>query len=218
LPEQALSREGTAGLACWETSRDNGCITADELTKLIEERSLPTALRGYDRSATDDFLSKLEESVKSVLSERGEAQMRVAELERRIAESRENEKEITEALVVASRVRAESEREGMELKAKYTREAKAITAESKRKTDEIVRAAEAEAKKVLEAAKVKARELEQEIRDAEQLAVQTRAKLTTFLESLLAEIERGGDLGSAVDELFARAGDAAEDDRGGILR
>jgi cell division septum initiation protein DivIVA len=53
---------------------------SDDLSKLIEERSLPTAFRGYDRGATDDFLAKLEAILKDVLFERSDAQARIAEL------------------------------------------------------------------------------------------------------------------------------------------
>jgi hypothetical protein len=57
------------------------------------------------------------------IAERGVAQARVEELESRLPAVQENE--IAEALLVASRFRADSEREGTELKAKYEREAKA---------------------------------------------------------------------------------------------
>ena len=53
-------------------------MATDDPTKLIKELSLPTALRGYDRAATDLFLSDLEDSVTAVLTERNEAQARVA--------------------------------------------------------------------------------------------------------------------------------------------
>ena len=192
-------------------------MATDDPTKLIKELSLPTALRGYDRAATDRFLSDLEDSVTAVLTERNEAQARVAELEKQIAEGREHEKEITEALLVASRVRAESEREGKELKAEYEREAESATAESKRQADEIVRGAEAEAEKMLEDARLKVRGFEQEIRDAEQLAVEARARIAAFLESLLAELDPDGTgLGSPVDELLTRIGEAVKADPGEI--
>jgi cell division septum initiation protein DivIVA len=190
-------------------------MSIDDLNELIKERSsLPVVMRGYDRSATDELLGKLEGGLRSILTEHSDAQLRLAELEERVAAGREQEQAITEALVVAARVRAESEREGKELKATYVREAEAVKAESAQQAEEIVRAAEVEAERIVEDARLKARGFEQEIRDAEQLAEQTRARLTSFLESLLAEIERrGADLASAVDDLLVRAGDAAKGGR-----
>jgi transcriptional regulator with XRE-family HTH domain len=173
----------------------------------------PPSKKGEDSSggaATGNSLWSDEESLKSVLSKHNDAKARV-ELDKRFAEVREREKAITEALVVASRVRVESEREGKELKVKYAREAESMKVEAKRKAEETVRAAEAAAEEILEDARAKARGFEQEIRDAEQLTAQTRARLTSFLESLLAEIERyGADLGPPADDLLARAGDAVK--------
>ena len=82
----------------------------------------------------------------------------------------------------------------------------------KQEADEILKA-EAEAEKMLEDSRLKVRGFKQDVRDAEQLAAEARAQLTAFLESLLAEIDphRAG-VGSAVDELLARAGEAAKAD------
>jgi cell division initiation protein len=186
----------------------------DDQTKLIEERSLPTAFRGYDRGATDDLLAKMEEILRDLLSERSDAQARVAELEKHIAEGRQHQEAVTEALVEAARVRADAEREAKELKARCTREGELTKSESKSKADETVRTAEARAEKILDDARLRARAYEQEIRDAGQLAQQTRARLTSFLESLLAEVKSPrADLASAVDDLLVRVGDAAKIDR-----
>jgi hypothetical protein len=66
-----------------------------------------------------------------------------------------------------------------------------------------------EAEKILGDARSKMRALEQEVRDTEQLAARTRGQLTSFLESTLSEIERrGSGMGSAVDDLVKRAGEA----------
>jgi hypothetical protein len=138
-----------------------------------------------------------------------------------VARHRPHSREKAEALLVASRVRAESEREAKELKAEYEREAEFATAESKRQADEIVRGAEAEAEaeaeKMLEDARLKVRGFEQEIRDAEQLAVEAPARIAAFLESLLAELDPDGTgLGSPVDELVTRIGEATKADPGEI--
>ena len=207
------------------------------------EPSLPIARRGYDRDATDRLLTELRATAGGIIGERdaaraerdaaraerdeaiaerneargelADARTQAAELERKLDDRREREKEITEALVVASRVRADSEREGQELIAEYEEQGAAITAEGERKAAEIVSAAEAEAEKIVANARFRIRQLDQEVRNAEQLAVEARARLTAFLESLLAEIERRGteDI-TAVDVLLARAGDAARKRRG----
>ena len=67
---------------------------------------------------------------------------------------------------------------------------------------------------MLEDARLKARGFEQEIRDAEQLAVEAHARIAfssnrCWPSSTLTE---SGLLGSPVDELLTRAGEAAKDD------
>ena len=191
--------------------------------KRTSEPSLPTARRGYDRDATDKLLAELRASAGQLVGERddacaerdrvraelAEARALVAELEQKLDDGRDREKEITDALVVASRVRAESEREGQELKAKYKEQGAAITAEAGKKAADIVSAAGAKAEKILANSRVRIRRVENEVREAEQLAVEARARLTTLLESLLAEIEpREAEDASAADVLLVRAREA----------
>jgi cell division septum initiation protein DivIVA len=184
-------------------------MTENDPLELIEQHSLPVAFRGYDRKTTDGLFDQLKTTLATVESERAVAHARVGELESRLKAVQEREKEITEALLLASRVRGESEREGKELKAKYEREAEALGAASKQAADERLRAAAAEADKILGEARSRAREFQQEARDAEQIAVRARGQLIAFLESVLAEIERRGtDLGSALQEIVERDGAA----------
>ena len=153
------------------------------------ERSLPTSLRGYDRTATDELIRTLESVRAAAQSERDQAQARVAELEQQLRESRAREKEITEALVIASRVRSESEREAEEIKARARAEADAIVEEGRSKT----------------------RRFEREAREAEELAERARARLTAFLQTLLAKVgSQGSGVGSPADDLLERASEAAE--------
>jgi cell division initiation protein len=158
----------------------------------IEQRSLATAMRGYDKAATDKLLEELKASLQTLIAERNAAQARVQEFESRITSLEEREKQITEALVVASRVREQSEQE------------------SKAKAEETILQANAEAERIVSEARSSAARFEQETRDVEQLAVRARQQLTRFLESLLAEIERGGsDLGSVVHDLVSRIGETS---------
>ncbi len=159
---------------------------------LIEKHSLPTAMRGYDKAATDKLLDELKASLQTLITERNAGQARVQEFESRVSSLEQREKEITEALVVASRVREQSEQE------------------SKAKAEERIHEANAEAERIMSEARSSASRFEQEARDIEQLAVRARQQLTSFLESLLSEIERrGSDIGSVVHDLVSRIGDTS---------
>jgi len=153
------------------------------------ETQLPTARKGYDRAATDELVDQLKTSLSAALSQRNQAQARVAELEQKLTDNQEREKEITEALLVAARVRSDSEREAEELKAQARSDADAI----------------------VEDARASTRRFEREAREAEELAERARAKLTTFLQSLLAKLgPQGSGLGSPVDDLLDRASQEAD--------
>lgn len=153
------------------------------------ETQLPTARKGYDRAATDELVGQLKASLSAALSQRNQAQARVAELEQQLTDNREREKEITEALLVASRVRSQSEQEAEEIKSQ----------------------ARAEAESIVEEARAKTSGFERQAREAEELAVRARAKLSAFLETLLAKVgAHGGGLDSPVDELLTRATEAAD--------
>ncbi len=157
---------------------------------LIEQRSLPTSMRGYDKAATDKLLEQLKASLQTLLGERNAAQARVQEFEGRVASIEQREKEIAEALIVAARVREQSEQEGAA------------------KAEEKIHEAQAEAERLLAHARSSASRFEHEARDAEQLAVRARQQLTSFLEGVLGEIERrGSDLGSVVHDLVSRIGE-----------
>lgn len=155
--------------------------------KLLNERSLPVARKGYERAATDRLLYELEASLTSILAEYARVQSRLAELEKQLSDYRDREQEIMQALLLASRVRTESEHEA----------------------EEIVKAAAGDAERLLEAARSEAHGFEQETRNAEALAAKARTRLTEFLQELLVSIERRRpDLDAAVDELLVRAGAA----------
>jgi cell division septum initiation protein DivIVA len=162
-------------------------MSAHDPIKLLKDRSLPVARKGYDRAATDELLYELEVSLTSILGEYARAQSRLAELEQKISDFRSREQEILHALLLASRVRTESEHEAQE----------------------VVKAAAVDAERLLEAARSKVRGFDEETHEAEALAANARARLTEFLQELLVSIEhRRPDLDSAVDELLVRAGAA----------
>ena len=163
-------------------------MTTDDPLHLLEERALPTARRGYDKTATDELLGKLRASLAALISARDAAEARAAELEQKLRERAEREREVTEALVVAARVRSESEREAEEIRARAKTEADAIVEEARSKTSGF----------------------EREAREAEELAKRARAELTSFLQALLSKVASpGANLESPVDDLLNRAGEAA---------
>ena len=179
----------------------------DEIFKLLRERSLPGAMRGYDREATDQLLSKLEQRLEATLQQHGATLARLRDLERRLEEGQEREEAVTEALVLATKIRADSEREGKEIKERYAVEAQAITTDAQHRTEEILRQAETDAQGIIEDAQNKARLLDQRIRDGEELAQQVQTHLRSFLQSMLDEVEhRNQESASIVGDLLARAG------------
>ncbi len=160
-------------------------MAAHDPIRLLKDRSLPVARKGYDRTATDELLHELEVSLTSILAEYARVQSRLAELENNVSDYRAREREILQALLMASRVRTESEHEA----------------------EEIVQSATMDAKQLVEEARSKVRGFEEETREAEAMAVDARAKLAEFLRELIASIERRSpDLDAAVDELLVRAG------------
>jgi cell division septum initiation protein DivIVA len=186
---------------------------AAELIELLEQRSLPAAVRGYDRAATDRLLAQFDEGLKVVLQQQAAAQLRLSDLERRIAERQDREEAVTEALVLATQIRADSEREGKELRDKYTSEAEAIKDEAQRRADEILKEAEASARSIIGDAETNAHEFDQRIRDAEELAQRIRAHLTGFLRTMVEEVDRRNEeSASIVGDLLARAGETTRID------
>jgi cell division septum initiation protein DivIVA len=185
---------------------------ANDLIQRLRGRSLPIAVRGYEREATDRLLADVEQGLEATLSSHASTLSRLGDLERRVSEGQEREEAVTEALVVATQIKAESERQGQEIKEKYLREGEAIVEEARQKAEEIQREAEAQAVTIVEDARSKADGFEHDIRQTEQLAVEARARLRGFLQSLLAELEpRGAAADTAVDDLLARASRANGD-------
>lgn len=160
-------------------------MPAPDPIKLLQDHSLPVVRKGYDRAATDELLYELEISLTGILAEYARVQGRLAELEKKMSDYRSREQEILQALLLASRVRTESEHEA----------------------EELVKSAAVDANRLVEDARSKVRGFEEKTRNAEALAAKAHSNLTEFLEELLASIERRGpDLDAAVDELLIGAG------------
>jgi cell division initiation protein len=151
---------------------------------LIDERSLKTVFRGYEREATDDLLEELGRAVVAIMAERDAALARVEQLENGLDALRRLEGQITDVLAVAARIRGESES----------------------RAEELIRGAEAEKERILGQARSRARVAHLDARDAQEVSAQTRERLTRFLELSLREVERADtDLDSVVRDLVKRA-------------
>jgi cell division initiation protein len=151
---------------------------------LIDERSLKTVFRGYERKATDDLLEELGRAVVAIMAERDAALARVEQLENGLDALRRLEGQITDVLAVAARIRGESES----------------------RAEELIRGAEAEKERILGQARSRARVAHLDARDAQELSAQSRERLTRFLELSLREVERADtDLDSVVRDLVKRA-------------
>jgi cell division initiation protein len=151
---------------------------------LIDERSLKTVFRGYERRATDDLLEELGRAVVAIMVERDAALARVEQLENGLDALRRLEGQITDVLAVAARIRGKSES----------------------RAEELIRGAEAEKERILGQARSSARVAHLDARDAQEFSAQTRERLTRFLELSLREVERADtDLDSVVRDLVKRA-------------
>ena len=180
----------------------------DELFKLLRERSLPVAMRGYDREATDRLLSQLEQGLEATLRQHGVTLARLKDLEHRVADGQEREEAVTEALVLATQIRADSEREGKEIRDRYVSEAEAIKEAAQRRAEEVVREAETRAQTIVGDAEANAHAFDMRIRDAQELAERIRMHLTNFLRSMLEEVDRRNEeSASIVGDLLARTGE-----------
>ena len=82
---------------------------------LIDERSLKTVFRGYERKATDDLLEELKTALVAIMVERDAALARVEQLENGLDALRRLEGQITDVLAIAARIRGESENRAEEL-------------------------------------------------------------------------------------------------------
>jgi len=146
--------------------------------------ALPLVRRGYDPDATVALLENFERRLQAALAERDAAQARIAELEQEVTDAQAQRQAVVDALVIANRVRAESEREAEDWKEQTIREAETLRTAAKRTAEEIVRAAEADAHRIVDEARARSGDLEHELRSAGSLAEQTHFQLTAFLESL----------------------------------
>ena len=217
-------------------------MPADDFANIPE---LPVSFRGYERAATDALLSDLEESYRALLTERDDAKSRVAEtetklteLERELAEHREQSQAVSDALITAEQLKALGERDGQSLKDEAEREAAEIRAQAEHDAETLRAAADNEVSEVRAAAQRQAeailREADVAKADTEQQAAETLARAEreadgvlreaeARAESLVEEVrrelrERQNEVGGFLDDTRERLGSLLEDLLGRVGR
>jgi DivIVA domain-containing protein len=148
-------------------------------------------LRGYDAAQVDDFLDIVADRMETLVREHSSFTERVARLEQQVAEYREREKALTEALVTAQEMREE-------MRAQVAREAELLR-----------RQAEQEAGRIrADATQLRERE-EEMLRDLRSRQMQFVQTYRTFLERELADLQsiaRGLEMTLGAPEPSGRPG------------
>jgi cell division initiation protein len=128
------------------------------------------ALRGYDPGVVDDFLDLVADRMETLVRDAAGVNERIARLEQQVADYRDREKALTEALVTAQEMREE------------------IRSQSNREVDLLRRQAEAEAESIRGEA-VRAREREEgALLALRSKQLQFLASYRTFLEQELSDL------------------------------
>ena len=195
-------------------------MPADDFANMPE---LPVSFRGYDRAATDAFLSDLEASYRALLTERDDAKGRVAEmetklteLERELAEHREQSQAVSDALITAEQLKALGERDGQSLKDEAEREAAETRAQAEQHAENLRAAADNEVSEVRAAAQQQAeailRDADVAKADTEQQAAETLARAEREADEVVREAEsRAARLVAGVERDLQERQHEAED-------
>jgi cell division septum initiation protein DivIVA len=165
---------------------------------------LGSSFRGYDRAQTDGFLQRLEDSFHKLTSERDalrtkaeEAERRAASLETELAQHRERQQAVADALItaqsLANEVRAAAEqevaddrREAATAKGEALQEAAEIRAKAQQEAAELLRDARTRADRLIDDVQRGIREQQHE---AEHLLDDTKERLGSLVRDLLSRLE-----------------------------
>ncbi|HEV2593425.1 MAG TPA: DivIVA domain-containing protein [Gaiellaceae bacterium] len=116
---------------------------------LNSNNELPSSFRGYDRTATDALLARVEESYRELLAERdqllerlGRAESRAEAVERDLGDFREQADALGRALVRAEELRLEAERDAEVIRSEAERVASEVQEQAERAAAVAVREAE----------------------------------------------------------------------------
>ena len=158
------------------------------------------AFRGYDTDQVDAFLDVVSDRLEELESERRRLAERVETLEGQLADYREREKALNEALLTAQELREEARQQA-------ERDADLKLKEARARAEEILQEARRGAEKARD-------ELERLRRKKEGLVHSLRGTLKRFADELEVEESRLTS-GSGSDETDRGAGDADEGGRDG---
>jgi cell division septum initiation protein DivIVA len=171
-----------------------------------ETPKLPVSFRGYDLDATDALLRQLEAGFRTLLAERDRVEGRVAELERELAEHRDQSQAVGNALIRVEELKALSERDARETKEDAEREAGEIRVQAEQDAEALRATVDAEVSEMRATAR---REAEGAVREAEARAARLIADVERQLQERQHEAEDFLDdtrerLSSLVRDLFGR--------------
>jgi cell division septum initiation protein DivIVA len=170
--------------------------------------SLPLVRRGYDCDATSALVREIEGRLAAAVADRDAARKELAELKKQIHQDHGRKQAIADALVLASKIRSDTQREAEEMRARATRELEDLRAEGKRRADAILRAAQTDAQRLVDDARTRAAAVDQQRRTTTRLADELHGHLTAFLSAS----EHPGEEHSAGDDLMAGVEGAAAAD------
>jgi len=187
----------------------------------INDRTLPTAFRGYAREPVDALLEEIERSYRSLISERDELRSNLESTSKALSEATAEldqhaarERAVAEALIEVERLKGEAE-------ARADEKARELRTAAERDAGEIRREAELQAAAVLrEAQSVRDRaetEAEEVLRNARVRADQLVEEMQRSLQERHHQAEEVLDdareqLGTLVRDLLERIGPAEESD------
>ena len=163
------------------------------------------ALRGYEPVLVDDFLDLAADRIEQLARDNASRTDRLAELERRVAEYRDRERALTDALVTAQQMREEirvqSTREAELTLRTSTQEAEARVREAEQRSETVLREAEQRAETVLREAERRAEAVlwdaeqraETLVRDAEQRSQTMLREAELHATTTVRAAEQGAD-------------------------
>lgn len=156
----------------------------------IRKQEFPQRFRGYDTDEVDTFLDLIADDVEQVVNERNQLADRTAALEAQLAEFREIEKSLRNALVLAEKTSSEASETAQ-------RRADALVREAEVRAQEIIGEGEGKSRTLLAEAENRRRALLMELEALESQRTYAISKFRSLIEDQRAVVEahqapRGG--------------------------
>jgi len=152
----------------------------------IQNHSLKTAVRGYSKKETDDFLEEILQGYESLYKENRELKDKVASLSEGVQYYKQMETTLQKALVLAEKTSAETQEAAKSKADAMTNEAQAkaesMTKEAQAKAESVTKEAQAKAESVTNEAQAKAESLLTEAQTrADSLLTESQTKANSLL-------------------------------------